>query len=135
MRVKLDGVLSHTKHLRGREWRETIARWSAHGGTFDVHDFELRAGDVAIAAKGGGLAVGDDGRVVGLLELTPQSLASLLRLAHPDRTPPAATFLTGAAPNDLRLTFRDGGAWLGPLRVGAAPRIYEPEGASPPPGV
>jgi hypothetical protein len=135
MSLKLDGVLSHTKHLRGCDWRDTITRWSAHGGTFDVHDFDFRGGDVAIAAKGGGLAVGDDGRIVGLLELTPQSLVSVLRLAHPGRTPPAATFLTGAAPYDLRLTFRDGGMWLGPLKVGDAPRVYEPEGAPPPPGV
>jgi len=135
MTMTLDGALSHTTYLRGRAWRDAIAGWSARGGTFDVHEFELRAGEVVIAAKGGGLAVGDDGRVVGVLDLSRESLASLLRLARPVRTPAAATFLTGAAPNDLRLTFRDGVMWLGPLEVGDAPRIYEPEGAPPPPGV
>ena len=123
--AKVDGVVSHTQYLRGHNWRSAIAAWSAGGGTFDVHDFEVAAGGVAVAAKGGGVAVGNDGRIVGVLELTPQSLGALLRLAHPaGPTPPAVALSTGAAPNDLRLTFRDGGVWLGPLRVASAPRVY-----------
>jgi hypothetical protein len=123
--IKLDGVLSHSQYLRAGSWRRLVGDWSANGGTFDVHALTLSAGKIALDASGGSVTVDNDGRLVGVIEVSPRDLASLEAIAHPSGPPPPISLLTtGAAPNGVKLTFRDGAAWLGPLRLASAPKVY-----------
>ena len=121
--VKLDGIISHSDQLRGESWRELIAHWSARGGTFDVHQLTLTAGDAVLDARKGGVAVADDGRLEGVLEASLRDEQRVLAVAQTGKPPPADPTASANA-LDLRLTFRDGGTWIGPLKLAPAPRVY-----------
>jgi hypothetical protein len=121
--IKLDGIISNTEGLQGDSWRGLIAHWSARGGTFDVHQLTLTAGDAALEVRKGGIAVADDGRLEGVLEAHLRDEARVLAVAQTGKPPPADPSATAAA-LDLRLTFRDGGTWLGPLKLAPAPRAF-----------
>jgi hypothetical protein len=121
--IKLDGIVSHTDALQGASWRSLIANWSAKGGTFDVHQLTLSAGDAALDARKGGVAVADDGRLEGVLEASLRDESRVLAVAQTGK-PPATDPSVPANALDLRLTFRDGFTWVGPLKLAPAPRVY-----------
>jgi hypothetical protein len=121
--VKLDGILSHTGELQGKTWRALVSHWSAMGGTFDVHQLALTAGDAALDAHGGGVAVTDDGRLEGVLDANLSDEQRVLAVAQGGKPSPAATAQPSPALN-LRLTFRDGSTWIGPLKLAPSPRVY-----------
>jgi hypothetical protein len=118
--IRLDGIISHDDELQGDSWRELISHWSAKGGTFDVHQLTLTAGDAALDARKGGVAVADDGRLEGVLEASLRDESRVLAVAQ-SKAPPTDP---GVSALDLRLTFRDGGTWIGPLKLSPAPRVY-----------
>ena len=120
--IKLDGVLSHTDDLRGATWRGLVSHWSDEGGTFDVHQLTLTAGDSTLSAQGGGVAVTDDGRLEGVLNASLTGKERVLEVAA-GKAPPAGPAQSPPALN-LRLTFRDGATWIGPLKLASAPRAY-----------
>ncbi|MEJ0064708.1 MAG: DUF2125 domain-containing protein [Caulobacteraceae bacterium] len=121
--IKLDGIISHTDALQGASWRELITNWSAKGGSFDVHQLTLAAGDAALDARKGGVAVADDGRLEGVLEASLRDENRVLAVAQTGK-PPASDLTVAATALDLRFTFRDGVTWIGPLRLAPAPRAY-----------
>jgi len=121
--VRLDGIISGADDLNGASWRSLIANWSSKGGAFDVHQLTLTAGDVALDAHKGGVAVADDGRLEGVLEASLRGELRALAVAQTGKAPAVGP---GAARNsvELPLTFRDSGTWLGPIRLAAAPRVF-----------
>ena len=119
--VRLDGILSHTADLSGSSWRGLIAHWSAGGGTFDVHQLTLTAGDASLEASKGGVAVGDDGRLEGVLQASLRDETRVLSVA--DGKAPPADAGPPASALDLPLTFRDGATWLGPVKLAPAPKV------------
>jgi len=121
--VKLDGILSHTGDLQGATWRALVSHWSAMGGTFDVHQLGLTAGDAALSAHGGGVAVTDDGRLEGVLDASLSDEQRIIAVAQGGKAPPASGTQSAPALN-LPLTFRDGATWVGPLKLAPAPRVY-----------
>ena len=121
--VKLDGIISHTDDLHGASWRGLIAHWSARGGTFDVHQLTLTAGDAALDARKGSIAVADDGHLEGVLEANLRDADRVRSVAQTGKAPTSdPTAATDAL--DLSLTFRDGATWVGPLKLASAPRLY-----------
>jgi hypothetical protein len=121
--IKLDGIISHADALHGEGWRGLMANWSANGGTFDVHQLTLTAGDAALDARKGGLAVTDDGNLEGVLEATLRDESRVLAVAQSGRSAPS----NPAVPTNalaVPLTFRDGATWIGPLKLAPAPRVY-----------
>ena len=121
--ARLDGIISHTDELKGDTWRGLVQHWSDNGGTFDVHQMTLAAGYVALQASKGGVAVGDDGQLEGVLEANLRGERRVMAVAQTGKAP-AIEPGPGASAIDLRLTFRDGGTWLGPLKLAPAPRAY-----------
>ena len=112
--ITLDGVVFRAGALRGGDWREAARSWTHSGGGLDVHQFTLTAGEASLDSRRGSLAVGDDGALVGELDANlgqPGRLFSGLR-AQPGET------------QTLRITFHDGSAWLGPVRIAPAPRLF-----------
>jgi hypothetical protein len=121
--LKFDAVINHAGDLQGASWPGLVARWSAAGGAFDVHQLTLTAGDASLDARKGGVAVGDDGRLEGILEANLSDEGRVFAVAQTGRAP-----VVDAAPRadglGLRLTLRDGWMWLGPVRLAPAPRAY-----------
>jgi hypothetical protein len=121
--IRLDGIISHTDELKGDTWRGLVRHWSDNGGTFDVHQLTLTAGDAALEVDKGGVAVADNGQLEGVLEARLRGASRVIAVAQTGKAA-AADSNPGARPIDLRLTFRDGGTWIGPLRLAPAPRAY-----------
>jgi hypothetical protein len=121
--IRLDGIISHTDALRGASWRELIRDWSAKGGSFDVHQLTLSAGDTGLEARKGGVAVADDGQLEGVLEANLRDERRALAVTQTGKAPPADPNAP-ASTLDVRLTFRDGATWLGPLKLAPAPRVF-----------
>ena len=116
MNVEL--ILSHMSALRGNNWRGMVQRWSSAGGTAMVRAASLTVGDAVLAANGGGLSVGADGRVEGGLNVDLAKAGEALSDMSGGIVPP--TFSFGGA----TLTFDQGRTMLGPLPIAPAPRVY-----------
>jgi hypothetical protein len=123
VRVRLDGIISQTDELKGKTWRGLIQHWSDKGGTLDVHQLMLTAGDAGLEADKGSVAVDDNGRLEGVLEASLRDEGRVLAVARTGKAPPAGAD-SHANALKLRLTLRDGFVWVGPLRLAPAPRLY-----------
>ncbi len=121
--IRLDAIMSHTDDLQGDSWPRLIAHWSAKGGDLDVRQLTLTAGDASLDVRKGGVAVADDGHFEGVLEASLRDEARVLAVAQSGKAP-AVDAAPGADALGLRLTLRDGGIWLGSMRLGGAPRAY-----------
>jgi len=121
--IRLDAIMSHTDELEGDSWPRLVAHWSAKGGDLDVRQLTLTAGDASLDVRKGGVAVADDGRLEGVLEASLRDEARVLAVARTGQAP-AGDAAPGPGTSGLRLTLRDGGIWLGPMRLAAAPRAY-----------
>ncbi len=116
--MNLELILSDMNAMQGRDWRTMVQRWSAAGGTATVRTASLTVGDAVLAANGGGLSVGADGRVEGGLSVDLAKAGEALSDMTGGIVPP--TFSFGGA----SLTFDGGRTLLGPLPIAPAPRAY-----------
>ncbi|HEX5775176.1 MAG TPA: DUF2125 domain-containing protein [Caulobacteraceae bacterium] len=116
MNVEL--ILSDMSAMQGHNWRTMAQRWSQAGGTATVRTASLTVGGAVLAANGGGLSVGPNGRVEGGLNLDLARAGGALSDISGGMIPPGASF--GGA----TLTFEGGRTMLGPLPIAPAPRVY-----------
>jgi hypothetical protein len=112
--ITLDGIVFRAGTLRGGDWRDAARNWTHSGGGLDVRQFTLTAGEASLDSRRGSLAVGDDGALVGELDA---NLGQPARLFSGLRRQPGET-------QTLRITFHGGSAWLGPVRIAPAPRLF-----------
>lgn len=112
--LTLDAVVFRAGMLVGGDWRAAVRNWTHNGGGLDVRQLSLTAGDASLDSRRGSLAVADDGTLVGQLDANlgePERLFEGLS-ARPDET------------QTLRITFHDGSAWLGKIRIAPAPDLF-----------
>jgi len=112
--LTLDGVVFRAGTMVGADWREAVRNWTHSGGGLQIRQLTLTAGDASLDSRRGSLAVADDGTLVGQLDTNlgePERLFGGLS-AKPDET------------QTLRITFHDGSAWLGKLRIAPAPDLF-----------
>jgi hypothetical protein len=127
-----DGVYSHADALAGDDWPHAARNWARAGGDFDLRRLKLVAGEAVIQARPGHLAVGEDGRLEGELTLGVRQAARVVGEmgAQGKLTPDAARSalaviaVRGAPVASLNLDFQAGRATLGPVALGAAPRVF-----------
>jgi hypothetical protein len=112
--ITLDGIVFRAGALRGGDWRDAARNWTHSGGGLDVRQFTLTAGDASLDSRRGSLAVADDGALVGELDA---NLGQPGRLFAGLRAQPGET-------QTLRITFHNGSAWLGPVRIAPAPQLF-----------
>jgi len=131
-----NSTLSKMSAFSGKSWPDAVRRWSEAGGTMTVRQAGLTAGDAVVSASGGALRAGSDGRLAGTLPLTlrqaPRALGALGETGVID--PSAATAATevararqgGGDTAQAALYFQAGRTTLGPVALGAAPKVYDP---------
>lgn len=107
--INVELILSKMSAMQGRDWRTMAQRWAAAGGTATVRNARLSGGGSVLAAHGGSLSVGADGRMEGGLDLDLAKAGGAL----------GELSGMGAA-----LTFEDGQTLLGRLPIAPAPRVY-----------
>lgn len=100
---KADITFNHAIAFQTPSWRAALTNWAHAGGSVQLGHLDLTAGAQSFTGKAGNLTVADTGFVVGQLQVSGG---------------PAAH------PQDLALQFHDGGAWLGPVKLQPAPKLF-----------
>ena len=129
-----DSILTRMSGFKGQTWADAVRAWSTGGGVIQVRQAGVTAGDALIGAQSGQLGVGYDGRLVGAMDVTlrqaPRALAAMAATgALPPETALAAAAVAAAREDSASvaratLTFEAGRMTLGPVAVGASPRVY-----------
>ena len=129
-----DSILTRMSGFSGDDWPTAVRAWSAGGGLIQVRQAGVTAGDALIGAQTGQLGVGHDGRLEGSMDVTlrqaPRALAAMAASGTlPPETALAASAVAAAREDSASvaratLTFQAGRMTLGPVAVGAAPRVY-----------
>ena len=129
-----DSILTKMSGFKGQTWPAAVRAWSTSGGLIQVKQAGVTAGDALIGAQSGQLGVGYDGRLVGSMDVTLRQAPRALAAMAASGTLPPETALAAAAVAVARedsasvaratLTFEAGRMTLGPVAVGASPRIY-----------
>jgi hypothetical protein len=129
----IDGIYDHARAFAGPDWPTAARAWRDAGGAFTVRGLRIAAGDTALDARSGALAIDAHGRLQGALPVTigqPTRALTALREAGAitdEAARAAATVLsaTGAGPHAaITLDFQAGRTTLGPVALGPAPRIF-----------
>nr|QQZ51024.1 DUF2125 domain-containing protein [Phenylobacterium glaciei] len=129
-----DSILTKMSGFKGQTWPAAVRAWSTSGGLIQVKQAGVTAGDALIGAQSGQLGVGYDGRLVGSMDVTLRQAPRALAAMAASGTLPPETALAAAAVAVARedsasvaratLTFEAGRMTLGPVAVGASPRVY-----------
>jgi len=131
--IGFEGTINGASFLRGDGWREVLGAWSAAKGSLAVRQGGLMTGESVFSLQPSTLAVDANGYLAGDLALSlsngPQGVMALGAIGVlPEETAAVASGLTGVQlpgkPLEATLTFRDGLIWLGPWKLGPAPRVY-----------
>lgn len=131
-----NSTLSRISAFTGANWPDAVRHWSDAGGRMTVRNAGITAGDVVAGVTSGTLSTAADGRLSGMLALTlrqaPRGLAALSETGViTPQTAEAATLVVQARQGSAEsanasLDFQAGRTTLGPVALGAAPRIYSP---------
>ncbi len=129
-----DSILTRMSGFKGQTWPDAVRAWSGGGGLIQVRQAGVTAGDALIGAQAGQLGVGYDGRLVGSMDVTLRQAPRALAAMAATGTLPPETALAAAAVAAARedsasvaratLTFEAGRMTLGPVAIGASPRVY-----------
>lgn len=130
-----NSTLSKISSFHGADWPQAVRRWTEAGGRMTVRDAKLTAGEALIETSAATLAVGSDGRLRGVMPVSlrqaPKALGAMARTGVlPEGTASAASAVAAARQTGevtrATINFEAGQMTLGPVAVGAAPRIYTP---------
>jgi hypothetical protein len=131
-----NSTLSKMSAFGGPNWAEAVRHWSAAGGLMTVRNAGITAGDASLGVTSGTLGAAADGRLSGVLQVTlrqaPRALTALAEQGIVD----AGAAQSAAAVVQARqgagdaaqaaIDFQAGRTTLGPVALGAAPKIYDP---------
>jgi hypothetical protein len=131
-----NSTLSKMSAFGGPTWPDAVRHWTAGGGQMTVRNAGITAGDASLGVTSGTLAAGADGRLSGALRVTlrqaPRGLTALADQGVVDASAAqsAATVVQarqGAGDTaQAAIDFQAGRTTLGPVALGAAPKVYDP---------
>ena len=118
--MNLELIYDKASALQGPNWRTMAQNWVAAGGSAMVRTGSLSAGGAVIAASGGGLSVGPNGRAEGALDLDLAKAGDAISDLTGGLVPPTASF------GGMRVVFQNGETMLSPIPIpiAPAPRVY-----------
>jgi len=131
--VIADAIYSHAGALAGPSWASAIGAWSGAGGQINLRRIRLVAGETTLDAHGATLSIDGEGRLAGaLVGRLSRGAAALTALSEAGIVDPAvartaATVLAASpagAAEPVTLDFQAGRTTLGPVAVGASPKVY-----------
>ena len=129
-----DALFDHASGFKGPGWADAARGWSRAGGKLTVRKVQLSAGGLSLTAAGGELRAGADGRLAGALPLDVRGAdRGVAALAGAGLVPAEALDAAqavaiargaGGATARFDLVFQAGRTTLGPVALGAAPKVY-----------
>jgi hypothetical protein len=130
-----NSTLSKMSAFQGRDWPDAVRHWTDAGGRMTVREAGITAGDAVLGVRTGTLGVGGDGRLSGSLDATlrqaPRALGALSSEGVIEQGPAqsASAVVQARQAGDTAqatLDFQAGRTTLGPVALGAAPKVYDP---------
>ena len=131
-----NSTLSKMSAFAGPTWPQAVRHWTAGGGRMTVRNAGVTAGDANLGVTSGTLTAGGDGRLSGVLQVTlrqgPRALTALAAegIVDAGAAQSAATVVQarqGAGDAaQAAIDFQAGRTTLGPVALGAAPKVYDP---------
>lgn len=132
--LTVEVIASNADAFRGAGLGGAGRAWRRAGGSIEVRQLGLSAGDLSIGAEGARLGTDAEGRLQGQLQLSLRNAAPLLPalaqtgLASPEATASAQLVLQArqeaAQAGAPDLVFQAGRTTLGPVALGPSPRLY-----------
>ena len=122
-------TFSHASAAAGRSWPSMVRAWSRAGGTLQVRQVTVAAGEALLDARTGALSVDDNGRLAGTLAASlrqaPQALSAMSQAgAVSPQAARSAADVTGEDAPRVVVDFSNGLTRLGPVPIGPAPRVF-----------
>ncbi len=131
-----NSTLSKMSAFGGPTWPDAVRHWTAGGGQMTVRNAGITAGDASVGVTSGTLSAASDGRLSGALQVTlrqaPRGMTALASQGVVDGSAAqsAATVIQarqGAGDTaQAAIDFQAGRTTLGPVALGAAPKVYDP---------
>ena len=131
-----NSTLSKMSAFTGASWPDAVRHWTAAGGRMSVRQSGLTAGDAVIGVNSGSLGAAADGRLSGALDVTlRQARRGLAAMSDTgliaQDAAQAATVVAQARQGagdaaQATINFQAGRTTLGPIALGAAPKVYDP---------
>jgi len=130
--VTADVLFSRAGKMAGSSWARAVDAWASAGGQLQVRRLRLTTRDTALDAQGSGLSADGD-RLSGALQTTLSHGDRMLSaLAASGALDPAAARIAAAVLqaahvgtlDHATLTFQAGRTTVGPVALGAAPKVY-----------
>ncbi|THD52144.1 DUF2125 domain-containing protein [Phenylobacterium sp.] len=129
-----NSTLSKMSAFQGRDWGDAVRHWADAGGRMTVRDAGITAGDAVLGARGGSLCVDSGGRLSGILPVTLRQATRALDalgaegLVDQGAAQSATAVVQARQAGDTAqatLDFQAGRTTLGPVALGAAPKVYD----------
>ncbi|MDB5493614.1 MAG: hypothetical protein JWP86_951 [Phenylobacterium sp.] len=130
-----NATLSKMSAFTGDSWPGAVRHWTDAGGQMSVRQAGITAGDALIGVNSGTLAVGQDGRLRGVLDVTLRQAPRALGAMGDQGVLPRDTAQAAAEVAQARqggdqtahatLDFQAGRTTLGPVAIGPAPKVYD----------
>ena len=129
--LHIETTVAGMSGFQGRTFDDALKSWSAKGGRLTAFKSEVQAGTLSLYSHADALSLQGDGHVAGHLELEmsgtfrPVEVLGALRIVSPENMTLARPLLDMTlATKDTQkfgIDFRDGGAYIGLLKVSDAP--------------
>jgi hypothetical protein len=129
--ISTEGTLNHISAFRGKDFASGVTAWKAAGGTATYFKSMLSAGDLAVTASSTGLGLDADSRLTGHMDieisdgakpLDVLASAGLISRDHMTLAKPLLDMTFSAlGPHKFGIDFKQGGSYIGPLKVSDAP--------------
>jgi hypothetical protein len=131
-----NSTISKSSAFAGASWADAVRHWSDAGGQMTVRNAGITAGDASLGVTSGTLRAAADGRFSGALQVNlrqaPRGLAALAaeNIIDPDAAKTAAMVVAARQGSgdtaQAAIDFQAGRTTLGPVALGAAPKVYDP---------
>ncbi|MDI7775459.1 DUF2125 domain-containing protein [Asticcacaulis sp. EMRT-3] len=129
--LQLEATVEKLSGFKGRTFDDSLKAWSAAGGQISGLKSQVQAGDLSLFSHADGLSLQADGHVSGHVDIEmsgtfkPMEVLGALRIISPENMTLAKPLLdmtlATQSTQKFGIDFRDGGAYIGLLRVSDAP--------------
>ena len=128
-----DTLYSHASALSGSDADLALRHWAAAGGRATIRHVSLVAGSAGLEARAGEIGADGEGRLAGSISLKAREATRMIarlgaaNLIAPEAARAAATVIgvrQAGGGVSLGLNFQAGRTTLGPVAIGAAPKLF-----------
>lgn len=129
--ISSEGTLNHVSAFQGKDFASGVTAWKAAGGSATYFKSMLTTGELSVAASSNGLGLDAQSRLTGHMdiEMTGTSApldvlaaAGLISRDHMTLAKPLLDMtLAVVGPHKFGVDFKNGGSYIGPLKVSDAP--------------